>query len=83
MQTLTIELTTDNSLRAIQGLEQKQIIWILKKPDFWSYTRQGEAINNDDFKQWVEYAEASPTVSLIEAKQRWADQRKKLQNLIR
>jgi len=61
-------------------LEQKQVIRIFKEPNYRSYALQGEAIDNDDFKQWVEYAEASPTVSLIEAKQRWADQRKKLQS---
>ena len=38
---------------------------------------------NEDFKRWVEYAENSPTASLTEAKQRWANQKKKLQKSIR
>ena len=88
MQTLTIELTGNNSLKALQELEQKRLIRILKDPDpiaigLNSYSLPGEAISEDDFKKWVEFAEDLPTVSKIEARQRWAAQKKKLQKLIR
>ena len=82
MQKITIELTNNNSLKALQDLEQKHLIRILNEPDINSYALPGEPISEEDFKKWVEYAEESPTVSLSEAKQRWATQKKKLQKLI-
>lgn len=83
MQTLTIELTGNNSLRALQELEHRQLIRIVKEPDLNSYALPGEPISEEDFKKWVEYAEDSQTVSSTDAKQRWAAQKKKLQKLIR
>ena len=83
MQTLTIELTGTDSLRALKDLEYKRLIRIVKNPDLDSYALPGEPVSEEDFKKWVEYAEESPTVSLTEAKQRWASQKKKLQKLIR
>jgi hypothetical protein len=83
MQTLTIELTNINSLKALQDLEHKNLIRIVKAPDLNSYALPGEPISVEDFSKWVEYAEHSPTVSLTDAKQRWAIQKKKLQKLIR
>jgi hypothetical protein len=83
MKTLTIELTDNTSLKALQDLEHKKLIRIVKEPDLDSYSLPGEPISVEDFKKWVEYAENSPTISIIEAKQRWADQKKKLQKLIR
>jgi predicted ATP-grasp superfamily ATP-dependent carboligase len=83
MNTIIIELTGNNSLKALQDLEQKHLIRILKEPDLSSYSLTGEPISNEDFRKWVEYAENSPTVSLNEAKQRWTQQKKSLQKLIR
>ena len=83
MQTLTIELTGANSLKALQELEHNHLIRIVKAPDLNSYALPGEAISEEDFKKWVEYVEDSPTVSLTDARQRWATQKKKLQKLIR
>jgi len=82
MQTLIIELTDNNSLKALQDLENKNLIRIVKEPDLNSYSLPGEPISVEDFRKWVEYAQNSPTVSLTEAKQRWAEQKKKLQKLI-
>ena len=83
MRTITIELTGNNSLKALQDLEHKHLIRILNEPDLNSYSIPGEPISSEDFRKWVEYAENSTTVSLTEAKLRWAEQRKKLQKLIR
>lgn len=83
MQTVTIELTDNQSLKALQELEQKQLIRIVKEPDLNSYALAGEPISEEDFKKWVDYIEDSPSVSISEAKQRWATQKKKLQKLIR
>ena len=83
MQILTIELTSSNSLKALQDLEQKDLIRILKEPNVSLYSLPGEPISDEDFRKWVEYAENSPSLSLTEARQRWADQKMKLQKLIR
>jgi len=83
MQTIRIELTDNNSLKALQELEHKRLIRIVREPDLNSFTLPGEPVSEEDFRKWVEYAEGSPTVSLAEAKQRWATQNKKLQKLIR
>ena len=82
MRTITIELTGNNSLKALQDLEQKHLIRILNEPDLSSYSLPGEPISNEDFRKWVEYSENSPTVSLNEAKHRWAEQKNTLQKLI-
>ena len=83
MQTITIELTGNNSLKALQKLELKRMIRIVKEPDLNSFALHGESISEEDFKKWIEYAENAPTVGLTEAKQKWAAQKKKLQKLIR
>lgn len=83
MQTITIELTGTDSLKALKDLEHKRLIRIIKNPDLDSYALSGESISEDDFKKWIEYAEDFPTISKTEAKQRWAEQKKKLQKLIR
>jgi len=83
MQTLTIELTGTDSLKALKDLEHKRLIRILKNPDLDSYALPGEPISEEDFKKWIEYTEDSPTLSITEAKLRWASQKKKLQKLIR
>lgn len=83
MQTLTIELTGSNSLKALQDLEQKDLIRIVKEPDLNSYSLPGDPVSDENFRKWMEYAENTPTVSLTEAKQRWANQKKKFQKIIR
>ncbi len=83
MQTLRIELTDNNSLKALLELEHKRLIRIVKEPDLSSFALPGEPVSEKDFRKWIEYAEDSSTVSLAETKQRWATQKKKLQKLIR
>ena len=83
MSLLTIELKGNKALKALQELEEKQLIKILYEPDLNSYCMPGDSINADEFKKWVEYAESLPLIDLKEAKQRWSDQKKKLQNLSR
>lgn len=83
MQTVVIELTDNDSLKALQDLERKHLIRIVEEPTPANYSLPGEPISDEEFKSWVDYTESSPTVSLTEAKQRWEAQRKKLQKLIR
>ena len=77
MQRLTIELTGNNSLKALQELENKGLIKIIKGTDMDLLSLPGEPISKEDLNDWIEYAERSPTVSLTEAKQRWVTQKKK------
>jgi hypothetical protein len=83
MNKVIIELTGNSSLKALQDLEHKKLIRILSNPKKTSYALAGESISEEDFKNWVEYAETSPTLSLNEAKQQWSAQKKKLQDHIR
>lgn len=83
MQTITIELTDINSFKALQDLEHKNLIRILREPAANSYSLPGESVSSEDFKSWIEYTESLPTVSLTQAKQRWEEQKKKLRKLIR
>jgi hypothetical protein len=83
MQTLMIELTGKDSLKALHNLEKRDLIRIVNEPNLNSYSLPGEPISDEDFRNWIEYAENAPTVNLNEAKQRWSDQKRKLQKVIR
>lgn len=83
MQTLKIELTKSDSLKALQELESLHLIRIVNEPDSNSYALPGNPISEENFKNWIESAENSPTVSLTEARQQWAEQKKNLKKLIR
>lgn len=78
---IVVELKGRNSLKALQDLEQKDLIKIIKEPDLNSYTFPGEPINEEDFRNWCDYTGSLPTMPLSEAKQLWKDQKKKIQNL--
>jgi len=77
MEKITIELTGTSSLKALQELEHKRLIRIVKEPDIKSYALLGKEFSAEDFKSWVKYAESSPTMSLNEAKEKWEIQKQK------
>lgn len=78
MQTLKIELTDKNSLKALHELESKNLIRIVNEPDLNSYALPGETISREDFVEWIKYAENNPTVNFMDAKKKWEDQKKQL-----
>ena len=82
MQRLTIEIQGKTALKALKDLEHEKLIRIVREPDLNSYALPGKSISDEDFQRWVEYAENSPTISISEARERWANQKKKLQRLI-
>jgi len=43
----------------------------------------GSPLTNQEFINWIEQAETTPTISLQEAKSRWANQREQLLHLIK
>ena len=83
MRTLKIELTDSKAYHMLQELDHKQLIKIVKEPDLGSYALPGEPMSEEDFKEWVEYADISPSLSFAEAKEKWATQKQKLQKFIR
>lgn len=83
MQTIKVELTKNNSLKALQELENQQLIRIINEPDSPLYALPGDPISEEDFRNWVENAENSPTISLTEARQQWFEQKERLKKLIK
>lgn len=81
MQTLTIQITDDNGLKALHALEEKHFIRIVEKKEFDSPALPGEAMNLKAFQNWIRTSEDSPNITLREAKAKWANKRKQLQKL--
>lgn len=78
MQTVTVQITNKNALKALHALEHKQFIRILENSEIDSPALPGLALSLSAFKQWIGAAELSPSVDLNEAKVKWADKRKQL-----
>ena len=83
MQTLTIQITSDNGLKALHALEEKNYIKIVDDADLDSPALPGTQMDLKAFKEWIAKSEEAPTVSLTEAKSKWAEKKKQLQNLTR
>jgi len=81
MQTITVQLTDRSARRALQDLEQKHVIRIVKSPRFESPALPGKPMDLSAFQEWIAGAEEAPSVSLKAAKSTWAAKRKKLQQL--
>ena len=81
MQTIRIEITGEESLEELRKLEENKLIRILNEPDINSYSLPGEAISENEFKNWIEYAEESPTIDFYKAKEKWENQKKKLKKI--
>lgn len=81
MQTIIVEVKNKAAYKELHNLETKNIIRIVKE-DFSSYALQGKPMNLGNFRNWVDNAENTPTVSLTEAKQKWKSQKEKLQKNI-
>lgn len=79
MQTITIELKAYDSLKALKELERKNLIKIHQND---SYALPGGEISEKQFKDWVNEAEKAESLSVNEAKVKWENHKKKLQNLI-
>ncbi len=51
--------------------------------EVFSPSLEGPPMTETEFKNWVEKAEATPTITLQQAKNKWAEKRHKLQKLIK
>ena len=83
MQTLTIQITNNSGLKALHALEEKRYIKIVEDNDFDSPSLPGAPLGLKAFKNWIAQAENAPTISLQDAKSKWAAIRKELQKLAR
>jgi len=79
MQTLTIQITDNNALKAIHALEDKHFIRIVEHNEFDSPALPGASLTVTAFKNWINNAETAPTLDLKDAKAKWAQKRKQLQ----
>jgi hypothetical protein len=82
MHTITVQINNNNALKTLRSLEDKQLISIIDDSEIDSPAIPGAALSLSAFKDWVQGAEKGATVSLTEAKERWAFRRKQLQKLI-
>ncbi|CAN5818861.1 hypothetical protein BH10BAC2_BH10BAC2_26970 [soil metagenome] len=83
MQTLTVEIKNDNALKVLQDLQEKHFISIIAQPDLKSHVFPGEAMTTAEFKQLIEDAENSGSMSLKEAKTQWSKRKKELLKLVK
>ena len=81
MQTLTIQITHKNGAVALADLAEKKLIQILEQPAVDSFTLPGKPASIKEFKQWIDQSENSNTITLKEAKAKWATRKKQLQLL--
>lgn len=68
MQTITVEITNQEVLKALEDLQEKDLIKILGKSDSVSCALPGEPLSEQEFRDWVMSRENGPTVSFQEAK---------------
>jgi hypothetical protein len=81
MQTLTVQITNSSALKALHALEEKRYIKIVKSPGLASPSLPGKEMDLPAFEAWISDAENAPSVSLKEAKSRWATKKKQLQKI--
>ena len=76
MQTLTIQITSDNGLKALHAPEEKHYIRIVNDADLDSPALPRAQMSLMAFNEWIAKSEDAPTVSLTEAKSKWAEKKK-------
>lgn len=81
MQTITVEIKNDDALKVLQDLQEKHFISIIAKPDMKSHVFPGDPMTNEQFSQMIEDAENSGSISLKEARAKWAIKEKELLRL--
>ena len=83
MHTITLQINNNDALKTLRNLENKHFISILENSDVDSPSLPGEPINLTKFKNWIKDAEKVPTVSLTQAKEKWASKRQQLKKLMK
>jgi hypothetical protein len=83
MHTIILQINNDNALKTLRDLETKHFISILENSDIDSPSLPGKPLSLNEFKNWIKDAEQTSTVSLTEAKEKWANKKIQLQKLIK
>ncbi|HTR31729.1 MAG TPA: hypothetical protein VMH27_20795 [Puia sp.] len=81
MRTLTVQITNNSALKALHALEEKNYIKIVKSSALASPSLPGKAMDLPAFEAWISDAENAPSLSLKEAKSKWASKKKQLQKI--
>ena len=83
MQILTVQVTNQAALKALQNLEEKNYIRIVDEMEYDSAPLPGKPLSWSTFVKWINDAETEGNFSQTKAKQKWASKRKQLQKLTR
>lgn len=81
MHTITLEINNNEALKTLRALENKHLISILEDSDLDSPSLPGTTLSLIEFKSWIGDAEKAPTVSLTQAREKWASKRSQLEQL--
>ena len=81
MHTVTLQINDELALKTLQELEDRHFNSILDQSDTDEPSLPGIPLTLTTFKQWVADAENAPTVTLIDAKEKWTQKRAQLQRL--
>ncbi len=78
MQTLNIEITNDNALQVLEDLQAKDFIKIRANFHLTSSVFPGEPFTIEEFKNFILERENGTSISLTQAKAKWAKKKKQL-----
>ena len=78
MQTLNIEITNDNALQVLEDLQAKDFIKIRANFHLTSSVFPGEPFTVEEFKNFILERENGTSISLTQAKAKWAKKKKQL-----
>jgi hypothetical protein len=81
MQTLTVEIKSNDALKVLQELQKKQFINILSSPNLNSHVFPGEAMSAEEFKNFIAKRENGDFLPLKQVKESWVKKKMKLQSL--
>ncbi|MBZ0098804.1 MAG: hypothetical protein K8F30_06950 [Taibaiella sp.] len=75
METITLEINDKEALKKLHVLEEKRLITIIRQITVDSPDLKGEPMSIKAFKKWIHVAENTPSISLKDAKAKWAKKR--------
>lgn len=78
MQIFTVEITNDNALKVLQELQEKQFINIVAQADLASPVFPRNPLTLKEFRDLILSRENGSSISLKEAKSRWAKKKNQL-----
>lgn len=80
METITISINNEDGRKIIRELQEKKLVTVIDTPDLNSLVFPGEPVSEEEFKTWIALREEGESMSLAEAKAKWAEKEKQLFN---